>query len=250
MKKTKILFSTMGVQERFDDDKRKCSCRITHNAVLEAAEIAADMAEEMRIDEVDAKYYLGMVATYITRALASGKKLNLGPFSLSLAMRGCVYGANGRFEKGRNALAVNISPGREMKRALEALEPVNALEDSASASARQPRITSAIDSATREEGAVSAGARLLVAGENLQVDPDAPDETVFLEDDERGILAKGVVTKSSSITLDCIFEASPDVPEKRCWLAIYTRGGAEGENRARPAMVARRRILWRVRQER
>ena len=243
MKTSKLIFKTMGVAAHIDGDTRKRACRVTHNAVLDPDGVAADMAATMRIDEVDAKYYLNMVATYIVRALSEGKKLNLGAFSLSLAIRGCVYGANGAFERGRNALSVTLAPGKELKHALDALEPVNACENETPA----PHIGSCIDTATKREGEITPDATLYVAGASLETSQSAEDEGVFLEDDSRRVIARGTVVASSAITLDCVFRredieraACDPLALKRCWLALYTRSGRNDP--LAPPFATRRRI--------
>ena len=86
----------------------------------------------------------------------------------------------------------------------------------------------------------ASGAKILLAGKNLLVDPEHGDEGVELRDETTGeTLCTGEVLKSSMTTLDCVF-ASP-LANGRYRLAVRTRAAQS----AKIPSVATRAIAFR-----
>ena len=236
--KTNLKFVTLATPSRMGGNGAKCRCQVVHADVVAAEDIAADMAETMRLDIVDARHFASVVTQYVVRSLAKGKKLNFGPFSISLSIRGTVDGANGEFDEERNSVNVNIQAGRELKDALGELHPVNV-----TVGENAPRIVGVADTATKREDTVTPGATVFVSGSGLDtpVDGASEDEGLWLEKDGERI-ARGRVTASTSTTLDCVFDAAEGV-RGDMMLALYTRGGDASQS---GCAVARRAVSVRM----
>ena len=230
-----IRFKTVAATGVAPAGEGRCRCNTIHSDVLDAEDIAADMAAKMRISEFDAQYYTSIVCNYIVKALGEGKKLNFREFSLSLSIRGTVVGANGKFVRGRNSVGVNIQAGRALRKALDEIDAVNATAEELP----EPRIANIHDMASNEDFAITPGGIVYVSGADIRTPAESPDEGVWIEKPETGErVARGVVTASTTTTLDCVFAETP--PPGDYAFALWTRPPAY-KGRNAPA-VARRRI--------
>ena len=231
--KNEISFKTLALAEKIGGAVGRCRCNVIHSDVMSRDDIAREMASSMRLDVIEARHSIDVVCAYIVKALARGRKLNFGEFSLSLSIRGTVDGANGEFTPGENEVRVNILAGDELREELAKLRPVNATAKDEGAVIR---ITSVIDTATHRENSVTTGATTFVAGAGLLVDPHASDEGVWLESGTTKIL-RATISACTSTTLDCIFDAVLEPGDY--YIAVYSRNG----DPLRPCPAkARRRI--------
>lgn len=217
--RTEISFKTLSMSKDIGGSEGRCRCNVIHSDVMTRDDMAKEMAETMRMDEVEARHGIDAVCAYIVRALSRGRKLNFGEFSLSLSIRGTVDGANGEFVPGQNEVRVNIQAGCKLKDALAKMRPVNATAREESA---RPRIASVIDAATREENTVTPGEKLFVSGAGLLVNPSANDEGVWLEASGVKVL-RGRIIACGATTLDCVFDAALEPGDYS--MAVYSRGG-------------------------
>lgn len=224
--KFKTVESRLGTMR----ENSRCTGRIMHNAVLGPDNMAAEIAQQYGLDEPRAAYMAKVMASYIVHSLGEGKKLDFGPFSLSLVLKGSITGVNGAFTDGKNSIGVNFTPGRELKDALAALHPVNVARDSA------PRITSIIGERTKKDGEIALGENVYVAGANLQTATDAADEGVWICDRSGSRILAGRVLRSTATTLDCAFDAVPDFSPGRYKFELATRNAVSS---ASPAICSR-----------
>ena len=215
---TEITFKTVGTPSKMGGGHGECRCNLIHAAVLSPEMIAEDMARTLHMDAYDAERFLLAMTRYMERALAAGCKLNFGPFSVSLSIRGTVDGANGAYTPGRNSLRLNMQANGRLKRTLDELRPQNVTARKRDVS----RIQSVVDTATGEENRITPGAKTLLAGNALALDAAAPDEGVWLETGGKKVL-RGRVLQSTNATLDCIFEG--DLEPGEYTLSLYTRHG-------------------------
>lgn len=231
---TEIKFKSVITHGRFSTEKGGCMGRIVHNGSLTMDGIAAEFAEYAKIGEPEARFYASMFTGYMMKAISEGKRLNLGAFSLYLSMKGRIDGANGSFDPNENSLELNIKVQEGLAKALAQLEPVNAtLEDG------KLRITSIMDSALKEEGTISLGAKVLVAGRTFLIDESRDDEGVWLENVSGKKLLKARVTASTATTLDAVFDGDVGKVKSGAYrIAVYTRMG--DPKRRAPASTRRK----------
>ena len=229
--KKEIQFKTTPVRGDFKKGEASCRGTVIHSKTLDIDGIAEDFARFAKLDIHDARYYASYFVDYMVHALGSGSRLNLGAFSLYLAMTGTFEGANGAFDARKNRLEVKIAAQKPMKDALSSLEPVNVTMDG-----ETMRITSIIDDADGREGVITPGAMVYAAGCTFLVDATRDDEGIWLENDAGEIIMRGTVVASTATTLDCIFEG--DAPPGDCRFVVCTRMGER--TRAAPAICRRR----------
>lgn len=229
---TELKFKTIKAKGRFSTDARSCLGRIVHNANLSLDGIAADFAKYAKLDENEARFQAARFISYLVKAIGEGKRLNLGAFSLFLSLKGCIDGANGKFNPKKNKVELNICVQQPLADALAQLEPVNVtLED------EKLVINSVMDSLIKEEGKIAPGATVYIAGHTFLIDASRDDEGVWLEDAAGSKLIRARVLNSTATTLDCAFDGSAAPGAYR--IAVYSRMG--DADRDAPA-VARRNV--------
>ena len=230
-----IKFKSVGVHSGFKKSEMTCQGRVIHNKVLEMDEIAEDFARFANMDKNRAGYYAKYFVDYIVDAIGNGYRLNLGAFSLYLTMKGSINGANGQFDSSRNRLELNIDSKKQIEEALSRLEPVNVTMDGETL-----RITSVLDGVAKQEGVITIGANVCMAGQSFLIDTSRDDEGVWLETDGGEVVLRAKVQKSTRTTLDCIFRGDAAPGEYR--IVVATRMG----DASRPApAVARRKVTLR-----
>lgn len=227
---TKIKFKTVGANGRFSSGKGSCSGRIIHNGSLTIDNIAADFAKFAKIDVHDARFYATYFTDYIVKAVSDGKRLNLGPFSLYLSMKGRIDGANGKFDPERNSMELNIRAYDGLTAALAKLEPVNETLDDETV-----HITSIMDGRRKENGVLTLGETMYAAGWKFLIDTSRDDEGVWLESESGEKILRARTIASTATTLDFAFDGETAPGEYR--IAVYTRLG----DPSRPAPAVTRR---------
>lgn len=200
-------------------ESARCTARIVNNAILRPDEIANEISAQYGIEGAKAKYLIDVVSSYTVRALSEGKKLDFGPYSVGLTLKGTVAGANGAFDPEKNSLSAVLTLGKEAKEALSRLRPVN------ERSGGSPVIRSIITEGG-EEGVVRFGFKVFISGLNLETSATNPDEGIWLCDAKDGRrLIKGRVLQSTSTTFDGIFDGPDGLPPDKYRLELTSRGG-------------------------
>ncbi len=230
----KVKFTAHAHPTAKSAHKARCVGTIIHNERLDMAAMAEELARTSQLGASTAHYYLSLVRDYILSSLAAGNRLDFGDFALELTFEGTLDGANAKFDPAKNSIGAALRLSKKAKARLATLKPQNATP------VPEPEIASVVDSATRAQDTVTQGAKILLAGKNLLVDPERDDEGVELRDETTGeTLCTGEVLKSSMTTLDCVF-ASP-LANGRYRLAVRTRAAQS----AKVPSVATRAIAFR-----
>lgn len=215
-----IKFRTVESNIPALSENARCTARIVNNAILDATEMAREIAAHYGMDEQRAKYFLDIVSSYAIDALSEGKKLDFGPFSMSLTLKGVIAGANGAFEPGENSLGVALTLSKDAKTKLAKIRPINERTEGA------PCIRNITFAGGSEAGTIHWGEKLVVTGLNLLTPVESADEGLWLCDAKSGKrLVRGKVLTSTMTTLEGIFEGDAPVAPGKYRLELTTRSG-------------------------
>lgn len=127
--KRRIEFTTVGRKSRLTGGVLRYQGLIKHNQALTQAETLKGYAAYCREPEHLARQHLEALGAYITSELERGNRLNFGWFGAGLRIGGGFNAANAPFTEGVNTLNVNLLPGSMLKKAVEALNPVNVTDE-------------------------------------------------------------------------------------------------------------------------
>lgn len=213
-----IKFKTIESNIPTLSENARCTARIVNNAILGPGDIANEIAVQYGIDVSKAKYMVDVVSSYAVQGLCDGKKLDFGPFSMALTLKGTVSGANGSFDPERNSLGAALTLGKEAKEKLAALRPVNVNGAGAP-------IIRRLMAEGGEEGVVRLGFKVFISGLNLETSATNPDEGIWLCDAKTSQrLMKGRVLQSTSTTFDGIFDSTDALLPGKYRLELTSRG--------------------------
>lgn len=141
--------------------------------------------------------------------------------SLGLSMEGTVSGEDGKFSPENNRIVVSAKCSKDFNACASGIVPRNVMTSFSakidSTSQRDvPLSTKMFDRICRNGGVV------LVAGMNIAIDVDNPDEGAWLEKDGK-VVSSGIVEKSDAQICDIRFRSLPSAG--RYDLVISCRNG-------------------------
>jgi len=227
-----IKFTTTPSKTLLTSGKTLYQGQLRHNRVLDANETRQRFAEYLRVPEPQANLYLDSLGLFIRDAVAQGHRVDFGPFSVGLKLRGSFPAANAPFDAVANAVGVELMPSAAIKRAASALKPVNATED---ASCRIYAILQTEPFEAYDTIATTGTRKLCISGTCMAVDASAADEGTWIENDAGERLLTGTVSESDPCRIVATF-SGPVEPGVH-WLVVGSHGTAEGHR-----LRARRRI--------
>ena len=109
---------------------------------------------------------------------------------VSIDVKGSFDGSDGPWQKGRNMLVLNLVELDPFKSGLSGVVPKNATTGA------NPRITTVIDDETQVYDVITGMDTFTIAGVDLGVDVDAPDEYVGLLDKDGNLTLAEIVSSS------------------------------------------------------
>lgn len=222
-----IKFKTVESNMPALSENARCTARILNNEIFGPGDMAREIAAQYGMDEQRAKYFIDVVSSYAIHALCEGKKLDFGPFSMGLTLKGTIAGANGAYDPEKNSLGVALTLGKEAKEKLAKIRPVNERTEGAP-------LMRHIMCAGGDDGVVRIGDKLYISGLNLLTSTDRSDEGLWLCDAKSGKrLVRGRVLASTSTTLDGIFDADESLQPGRYRLELTNRN--DDDSRPAPA---------------
>ena len=228
--KRKIKFTTIGHKSRLTGDVPHYQGQIKHNQRLTQAETLKGYAAYCREPEHLARLHLEALGGYIASELERGNRLNFGWFGVELRIGGGFKAANAPFTKGVNTLNVNLMPGSRLKKAVEALEPVNVTDET------NWHISTTVQVEPYEAAdrlAADGIRKVEVTGIIPTVHAAAADEGYWIENDKGAKVLVGTILKSESGRLDATL-AGPLAPGDY-WSVV------QGRYQNEPALIRTRR---------
>ena len=216
--RNEIKFVTTESKTRLTAGKTCYQGQLQHNNVLTQKETRKWFADYCSEPESLTTRYVEALGEFIAQEIAKGNRLDFGPFSVGLKLRGGFKSSNGEFDEKTNSLSVEMTPGTDIKRAVEALRPINATDETRwHIGSTLQRIPYEVYDEISAEGL----RRLTIAGYLPAVDCSKPDEGVWLENDAGEKVAVATVEKSDFGYSDCTLEGALERGDY--WIVVQSR---------------------------
>ena len=191
MAKPKFITSRSGLET----DAPLYIGHVQHERSLSRAQSLAFLREKLGYPSAQISSALNALAKvmreYAKRAQTTAVD---GIARVSIEVKGSFDDSDGPWQKGRNMLALNLVELDPFRSGLQGIVPKNAT------SGANPRITTVIDDETQVYDIITGTDTFTIAGVDLGVDVDAPDEYVGLRDKD-GNLTRAEIISSSVETI-------------------------------------------------
>jgi len=227
-----IKFVTSETKEKNAKGETCYQGQLRHNLVLNEREtkewFAAYCAEPVSLTT----RYVDALSEFIAQQVAAGTRLDFGGFAVGLKMRGGFKSMNAPFDPRVHSVGVDLMPGREVKRAVKSLKPVNVTDGA-------KWHFSIVWQKTPYEAyneIAADGMRVVVAsGYFPAIHPESQDEGVWIENDEGVCLMRGRILTSEFAQTE--FELTGPLPSGELWVV------GQGRYQDVPGVIrARRRV--------
>lgn len=195
-------------------------------------EVAAAVARKIRLEASDLLYIYVKTGEAIREILQSGRNINLDWVAFTIALTGTFEKSDSPFTPGQNALRVRAHARPVLRDCLAGVTPRNATGGLKAA------ILSVMDNVLMEEGIIAVPSKVLVAGDDILIDPTHEDEGVWLVAKNGTVAATPTVLANDASTLDLDFGELP--PDGAYTLVVKARTGASTD---RAPAVARRNVI-------
>jgi len=186
-----IEFVTSETTEKNAKGQTCYQGQLRHNLVLNEKETKEWFAEYCDEPVSRTSRYVDALAEFIGQCVRKGMRVDFGCFSVSLKLRGGFNSQNASFDTKIHSVSVELTPGKELKRAVNSLKPVNVTD----AGARWHLSGNWQASPIRiYDVFVADGTRRVEAtGIIPPVHPETTDEGVWVENDEGVCLLTGEI---------------------------------------------------------
>ena len=229
--KTQMLYQTQQGPELAPGSAPYWIGRVILGQTATPEEVAAAVAQKMRLAASDVLYAYVKTGETVREILQSGRNVSLDWVSFTISLTGSFEKSNSPFTPGQNALMVRSHTRSVLRDCLADVTPRNAEGGLKSA------ILSVMDNVLMQEGIVAVPSKVLVAGDNILIDPTHDDEGVWLLTKDGDVAATPAVLANDASTLDLDFGELP--PDGTYTLVVKARTGASTD--LAPA-VARRAV--------
>ena len=213
-----IKFVTAQSKSKLTAGKTFYQGQIKHNIVLNEKETKKAFAQFCGGHEANSTYYVDLLAEFIAQNVAEGNRLDFGGFSVSLKIRNGFKSANAPFDPKVNTINVEMTPGKAIQSATAALRPINTAAD------EMWRIDSNLQETpfvVYDQLAADGIRRVSTCGRIPALHSAAPDEGVWIEDDEGVRLMTGEINSSKPMLTIATFIGP--LCRGRHWLVLQGR---------------------------
>ena len=197
-------------------------------------EVAAIVAGKLRLSPSDLQYIYVKTGETVREIVTNGRNVNLDWVAFTISLTGSFDKCDSPFTAGRNVLMVRAHARPSLRDCLAGVTPRNATGGLKAA------ILTVMDNVAMEEGVITVPSKVLVAGNNILIDPTHDDEGVWLVDKNGDVAATPTVLSNDASLLDLGFGELP--PDGSYALLVKARTGASTD--FAPA-VARRNVTVR-----
>lgn len=212
---------TLSVTVRNRRSAKKFQADIKVSGRMGLAEIAEQWAESSAMKPVLAKTMIGSLEEFILQALAEGKQLDFGLVSFYPRLSGALPSRDS--DPATEGLYVRgaVKARRALRDGLkEKIDAVN------SYSSIQPRLFNVYDKDAERFDRISEGHKLSATGRDIQIDPEDPEEGVWIERrTKRGYepIMKAKILHSDPGRVEFMYNG--DLPPRKYQIAVHTRCG-------------------------
>ena len=229
--KTQMLYQTQQGPEFVPGSAPYWIGRVILGQTATPEEVAAAVAGKMRLAASDILYVYVKTGETVREILQSGRNVSLDWVAFTISLTGSFEKSNSPFTPGQNALLIRSHARSAIRDCLAGVTPRNATGGLKAA------ILSVMDNVLMQEGIIAVPSKVLVAGDNILIDPTHDDEGVWLVTKDGDVAATPAVLANDASTLDLDFGELP--PDGTYTLVVKARTGASTD--LAPA-VARRAV--------
>ena len=216
-----VTFTNNKIDASIAGSEQKYQSKINSAGVYTTAELAAEVAENLKESANHIVSFLNEVASVAGEKLAEGNRVLLdGLCRLELYGQGKFDTEDESWDTSKHSIVVRAIPYDEIKSAAKDVVPVNTL------SKVSIQLLGAQDATTLEQNTLTIGNTLLLQGKNIQVTTGYSDEGYYLVNDEHTY--KATVGACTAGTADVTF---PDATAGEYTLEVRGRAGL-GLNRS------------------
>lgn len=208
--------------------------RMMSGRTATSEEVAAIVAGKLRLSPSDVQYLYVKTGETVREIVMNGRNVNLDWVAFTISLTGSFEKCDSPFAVGRNVLMVRAHARPVLRDCLVGVTPRNATGGLKAA------ILTVMDNVAMEEGVITVPSKVLVAGNNILIDPTHDDEGVWLVDKNGDVAATPAVLSNDASLLDLDFGELP--PDGSYALLVKARTGASTD--FAPA-VARRNVTVR-----
>lgn len=205
---------------------------VCHNGTVDSLYVARKAAKTAGVNAGIARFYLEKFARLSVDALKRGMRVEAEDlYRAMLSVTGTFAAADTAWNPAKNSLAANFIAKGVVKDSFSGAVAENTTQGA------KVQIVRALDIDAHAPDVLTIGKKVLLSGLGLNVDANAEDEGVWLENSEGVNVAAGTVVNASATTLDCTFAEWPEAGEYK--ICVSSRAGL-GQEYA--ATLAKRRV--------
>ena len=226
-----IEFNTVEAKNVFGGENKVYQGTIVHNNVMNCAETRRRFAECTRLGLPMANMYLDSLTEFIADGIAHGYRMDFGPFSVALKMRGGFPASNSAFDENENSIAVEFTPCKQIKTAVKSLKPKNSRGGKSeiySFVQSKPKLTGS-NGRLLYSTISSDGERLIdISGSEIRQHAEVADERVEIVNEAgETVLRADEIIETAASYVRCIFRGH--IEPGKYWLAVYSHRPGEAE---------------------
>jgi len=229
--KRKIKFVTSETKEKNAKGLTCYQGQLRHNLVLNEKESKEWFADYCGEPSSRTTRYVDALGEFIAQCVRNGTRLDFGAFSVGLKLRGSFAGQNAPFDPAVHSVSVELTPGKDMKRAVNALNPINVTDIGGRWHLTANRQTFPFE--IYDTFAADGLRKIEASGIIPPIHPEATDEGIWVENDEGVRLLTGEVTHSEFART--VYTLTGPLPRGDHWVV------ALGRYLDQPAVIQTRR---------
>lgn len=193
------------------------------NEILEGRALAERFAQKLKVDTSEASYIIESLQEFVIEELQAGNRLDFELMSFLPRLSGTLPTRDANPTDVGLVVKGHVKERPALRNALKGrLIPIN------STAPEWGAVQSVMDEPLKKFDQIVIGHKIDLAGVNVQIDPDQPDEGVWLEDAKGNVVSRAEVSYSDAQVVDCYFH-EPAAPGKYT-LVLANRARKKGSD--------------------
>lgn len=193
------------------------------NEVLGGRALAERFAQKINVDTSEANYIIDSLQEFIIEELQAGNRLDFELMSFLPRLSGTLPARDANPTDAGLVVKGHVKERPALRDALKGrLIPVNSIVPDWGA------VQSVMDVPLKKFDQIVIGHQIDIAGVNVEIDVNMPDEGVWLEDSKGNVISRAEVSYSDAQVVDCRFH-EPAVPGKYT-LVLANRARKKGSD--------------------
>ena len=202
----KIHARTAKVDEAVARGRQMFQVDVEPNEVLDGRALAERFAKKIKVDVSEANYIIESLQEFVLEELQSGNRLDFELVSFLPQLSGALPSRDANPTDVGLAIKGHVKTRPALRNALKGrLIPINVTTPEWGA------IRSLMDVPLKKFDKIVIGHLIHLAGINMAIDPDQPDEGIWLENGRGEVVSRARVGYSDAQVAECCFEQSVEL---------------------------------------